>query len=65
MIVSRHTLGALVRSTAISAYLHLISARDIRISPYALRREQIFRLSTKYRPAKSLSSYYVDLMAAS
>ncbi|CAG8555493.1 1092_t:CDS:10, partial [Cetraspora pellucida] len=56
MIVSRHTIGSLVRNTAISAHDACRNFTETRIrQPYAVRRQFIDEMYNKYKTSLSIS----------
>ncbi|CAG8567296.1 5681_t:CDS:10 [Gigaspora rosea] len=56
MIVSRHTIGSLVRNTAISAHDACRNLTETRIrQPYAIRRQFIDEMYNKYKTSLSIT----------
>ncbi|CAG8471495.1 1327_t:CDS:2 [Acaulospora colombiana] len=55
MIVSRHTLGSLVRNTAISAHEACRNILDMQSKPYSVRRQFIEEMHHRYKSNMSVS----------
>nr|CAG8510797.1 3940_t:CDS:10 [Entrophospora candida] len=61
MIVSRHTLGTLVRNTTISAYEAIRSFTETNSKPYNVRRNFIDDMSHRYKSNMSISEFYTEI----
>ncbi|CAG8478444.1 10073_t:CDS:10 [Diversispora eburnea] len=61
MIVSRHTLGSLVRNTAISAHETCKNFTETQSKSFALRRQFIDEIYHRYKTSMSVSDFYTEI----
>ncbi|CAO3655862.1 unnamed protein product [Mucor fragilis] len=64
IVVSRHALGSMVRSTAISAHQACRVVTDTYTRPYVIRKEYIEEMAHRHRVKLPLSEFYSDVFAA-
>jgi hypothetical protein len=57
IVVSRHALGSMVRSTAISAHQACRVVTDTYTRPYVIRKEYIEEMAHRHRIKLPLSEY--------
>ncbi|KAL7323770.1 hypothetical protein PS15p_210376 [Mucor circinelloides] len=63
IVVSRHALGSMVRSTAISAHQACRVVTDTYTRPYVIRKEYIEEMAHRHRAKLPLSEFYSDVFA--
>ncbi|KAL0143129.1 hypothetical protein V8B55DRAFT_1474509 [Mucor lusitanicus] len=63
IVVSRHALGSMVRSTAISAHQACRVVTDTYTRPYVIRKEYIEEMAHRHRVKLPLSEFYSDVFA--
>ncbi|KAI8341566.1 hypothetical protein BD560DRAFT_412168 [Blakeslea trispora] len=61
IVVSRHALGSMVRSTAISAHQACRVVTDTYTRPYVIRKEYIEEMAHRHRIKLPLSEFYTDI----
>ncbi|KAI8067251.1 hypothetical protein BDF21DRAFT_111951 [Thamnidium elegans] len=61
IVVSRHALGSMVRSTAISAHQACRVVTDTYTRPYVIRKEYIEEMAHRHRVKLPLSEFYSDI----
>ncbi|OBZ83068.1 Ral GTPase-activating protein subunit alpha-2 [Choanephora cucurbitarum] len=61
IVVSRHALGSMVRSTAISAHQACRVVTDTYTRPYVIRKEYIEEMAHRHRVKLPLSEFYTDI----
>ncbi|RCI01761.1 hypothetical protein CU098_005512 [Rhizopus stolonifer] len=61
IVVSRHALGSMVRSTSISAHQACRVVTDTYTRPYVIRREYIEEMAHRHRVKLPLSEFYTDV----
>ncbi|KAI7897175.1 uncharacterized protein EV154DRAFT_364 [Mucor mucedo] len=65
IVVSRHALGSMVRSTAISAHQACRVVTDTYTRPYVIRKEYIEEMAHRHRVKLPLSEFYSDIFTDS
>ncbi|KAI8985276.1 hypothetical protein BDB01DRAFT_789543 [Pilobolus umbonatus] len=63
IVVNRHTIGSMVRSTAISAHQACRVVTDTYSRPYVTRKEYIEEMSHRHQSKMSLSEFYNDIFS--
>ncbi|KAI8644943.1 hypothetical protein BD408DRAFT_474654 [Parasitella parasitica] len=63
IVVSRHALGSMVRSTAISAHQACRVVTDTYTRPFVIRKEYLEEMAHRHRIKLPLSEFYSDVFA--
>ncbi|KAI8881367.1 hypothetical protein K501DRAFT_295902 [Backusella circina FSU 941] len=61
MIISKHILGSMIRSTAVSAHQACRIVTGTFTRPHVVRRDHIKHMAQNYTVTSSLSSFYMDM----